>query len=266
MKIPVFFHDKQYQGNGISEGLARGLQVMVDGVDLTQEGMGLGTIAIRSQGYTYFSRNSQTVWLDSQNMIQGYIIDTVQLSGLGETVSPLLTSIGELFTLLYRPLPSFFQKKMLWVGMHIQRMLGVKSHFTSISPRSKAQFHFKIESKQVKICCNFHAIDLPPRELFIMNELGADFFTAGWRAGRPTAPPPGWQILNQHNLPFLYSPGKRLRFSLSNISVDQELPFKVFWGREQADSLCWAGFAIQINLADISDITCRYTVVFDEGI
>lgn len=265
MKKPVFFYDKLYKGNGISEGLARGLQVMVDGADLTQEGMGLGTIATRSQGYTYFSRGSQAVWLDSQNMVQDCTIDTVQLARRGEAVSPLFTCIAELFTLLYRPLPSFFQKAMLWAGIHMQRLLGIKSHFTPVSPRAKAQFHFKIETNRVEVCCEFHAIDEPPHELFIMNELGADFFTAGWKAGRPTEPPPGWQILEQHSLPFLYSPGKRLRFSLFNISVDQELPFNVYWGREHADNLCWAGFAIQLKPADVSiaDITCRYTVIFE---
>jgi hypothetical protein len=35
----AFFHDDCFKGMGISEGLARGLQVMIDGMNLTQEGI-----------------------------------------------------------------------------------------------------------------------------------------------------------------------------------------------------------------------------------
>ena len=264
MPAPVFCHDERYKGMGRSSGLARGLQVKIEGMDLTQEGMGLGNIAIRSQGYTYFSRDGQADWLDSNHMVQHYVIDTIHLAGRGDTASALITRVRELLSALYRRLPAF-QKSLLWVGMHIQGWLGVQSLFAPVPPRARAEFHYQLEPERVEVRCEFHALDEPLQELYIMNELGADYFTSGWKAGRPTEPPSGWQVCNHHDLPFLYSPEHRLRFSLCDISVNQELPFKVCWGREQIDGLCWAGFSIQLDLtrASTADITCRYTVIFE---
>lgn len=264
LPAPIFFHDERYKGMGRSAGLARGLQVLMEGVDLTQEGMGLGTIALRSQGYTYFSRDGQAVWLDSENMVQNYVIDTIHLAGRGDTASALITRVRELLSVLYRLLPTF-QKVLLWAGMHIQGLLGVKSLFAPVSPRAGAEFYYKLESNRVEVRCEFHALNEPLQELYIMNELGADYFTSGWKAGRKNAPPSGWQVLDHHDLPFLYSPEHRLRFSLCDISVNHELPFKVCWGREKIDNLCWAGFSIQIDLAaaSLADIICCYTVIFE---
>ncbi len=266
MPAPVFFRDDCYKGIGISKGLARGVQVMMEGVDLTQEGMGLGAIAVRSNGYTYFSQNSEATWIDSQNMLLDYVIDTVHLSSRKGVAYPLITRIRELGVVLYRLLPSF-QRVMLWAGVKILRILGVKTTFAPVPPLARARFHFKFDGNRVEVCCNFCAKNEDIDEIFIMNELGAGFFDFGWEAGRLTKPPSGWEVLEDKlRLPFLYSSNKRLRYTLSDIIVNQELPFKVCWGREQIEDLCWAGFTIQINPAasSISDITCQYAVIFED--
>ncbi len=267
MPAPVFFRDDYYKGIGISKGLARGVQVMTDGVDLTQEGMGLGTIAIRSKGYTYFSQNSKVAWIDSQNMLLDYVIDTVHLSSYKNVAYPLITRIRELGVVLYRLLPAF-QKVMLLTGTKVRRFLGVKTIFVPVPPLARAQFHFKFGTNRVEVCLKFYAIDKDIDEIFIMNELGADFFDCGWKAGCLTKPPSGWEILEDTNsLPSLYSSNEHLRYSLSDIIVNQELPFKVCWGREQIEDLCWAGFTIQINpvVSSISGIICRYTLIFEDA-
>jgi hypothetical protein len=53
--------DEKYPGEGISRGLARGLLVYYQDCNLTDEGMGIGSIALRDHHYTYFSRS----WTDS---------------------------------------------------------------------------------------------------------------------------------------------------------------------------------------------------------
>ena len=219
-----FFHDDCFKGIGISEGLARGLQVMAAGVNLTQEGMGLGAIAIRSNGYTYFSQGSRVVWPDSNNMIQDYVIDTIHMSGRGESANIPVTWISEFFVVLYRLLPAC-QKGMLWAGIHTRRWLGIKSHFIAVSPRAQARFHLKIHTNRIEVCCNFKTLAKIPHELYIMNELGGSFFTSSWQAGEITKTPPGWQVLDDsQSLPFLYSPIYGLRYSLRDITVDQDLP------------------------------------------
>jgi hypothetical protein len=52
----------EYSGEGISRGLARGLLVYFGDQNITGEGMGIGSIALKDQEYTYFSRS----WTDSK--------------------------------------------------------------------------------------------------------------------------------------------------------------------------------------------------------
>ncbi|MCX5779303.1 MAG: hypothetical protein NTV45_00480 [Firmicutes bacterium] len=265
MPTPCFFHDDDYKGMGVSEGLARGLQLKMAGEDLTQEGMGLGAIAIRSRGYTYFSRDCNISCSDPYFKVQQYVIDTVQVFGTGGRADPIITRISELLSALYRRVPAI-QNSMLWAEAQTRRCLGIKSTFAPVAPQARADFCFQLAAEKIEVCCKFHALDEPPEELYLMNELDADFFTASWNSGRVAAPPTGWQVFTEHhNLPFLYSPRFGLRYSLRDISVDNSLPFKVCWGRERGDNLRWAGFAIQLApaAAAASDIVCRYTIIFE---
>jgi len=268
LPAPVFFRDDGYRGMGLSKGLARGVQVMVDGVDLTQEGMGLGTIAIRSRGYTYFSQQGQATWIDAQHLLLDYLIDTVHVSRRkGKNVAnPLLTRMRELGVVLYRRLPAF-QHAMLRTGIKVRRSLGIQSAFVPVPPLARAQFQFKFEPHRVEVRVHFDALAGDIDEIFIMNELGADFFDLGWQAGCLMKPPSGWEVLEGTGpLPFLYSSKKQIRYSLAEITLNQALPLKVCWGREHIEDLCWAGFTIQINpvVSSISGLICRYTVVFQE--
>jgi hypothetical protein len=58
--------DENYPGEGLSRGLAHGLQVYYQDCNLTDEGMGIGSIAMRDHNYTYFSRS----WTDSVENIK----------------------------------------------------------------------------------------------------------------------------------------------------------------------------------------------------
>ena len=64
-QIPIVA-DEKYPGEGISRGLARGLQVYCQDCNLTDEGMGIGSIALRDHNYTYISRS----WTDSVENIK----------------------------------------------------------------------------------------------------------------------------------------------------------------------------------------------------
>jgi len=269
LPAPVFFRDDGYQGMGLSKGLARGLQVMVDGVDLTQEGMGLGTIAIRSRGNTYFARQGQATWIDGQQLHLDYLIDTVHVSSRRgqEAASPLLTRIRELGVVLYRRLPAL-QPVMLQAGVKARRGLGIESAFVPVAPLARAQFQFRFEPQRIEVGVHFNALAEEIDEIFIMNELGADFFDCGWQAGSLVKPPSGWEVLEDtERLPFLSSSSQQLRYSLAEITVNPDVPFQVCWGREQLADLCWAGFTIEIKpvVSPISGLTCRYALIFQDA-
>ena len=48
--------DDTYQGFGLSQGLARGIQFRIEGENITQEGMGIGAIALKDSDCLVFAR------------------------------------------------------------------------------------------------------------------------------------------------------------------------------------------------------------------
>ncbi|MEQ8236194.1 MAG: hypothetical protein ABRQ23_05420 [Syntrophomonadaceae bacterium] len=264
MQAAEFFTDNLYKGTGISTGLARGLQVRAGGVDLTQEGMGLGTAAIRSGGKTFFARESEVVWQNPRQLVIDYVIDTEFRSGTGGRADHLITRLRESLSAFYRLAPPL-QKILLGAGFYWRDLLGIKEQLVPVEPLARARFKFCLHPTQVDIGCEFAFLGPLPQQLFIMNELGADFFTSAWHKGQLCKCPGGWDVCpDPGGLPFLFSPQFGLRYSLGDIAVDQGLGFKVCWGRERNARLCWAGFAIQINPASThqGNIVCRYTVKF----
>lgn len=96
--------DEKYPGEGISRGFARGLLVYYQDCNLTDEGMGIGSIAVRDHNYTYFSRS----WTDSveQGMLtRTFLIDTRMIWGIHEKTSSLLTRLIEYAIRAYMRIP-----------------------------------------------------------------------------------------------------------------------------------------------------------------
>lgn len=264
MSEPVFFYDRSYKGSGLSEGLARGVQVKASGQNMTQEGMGLGAIAVRSRGHTYFSSCSEAVWVDSKTLQLEYLLDTMHLSGFNGVASPLLTRIREEMVVWYRRLPAL-QKVLLWSGTNLRRFLRVKGAFAPVPPLARALVRFRFDTPDVEISCNFTALSGEIDEIYIMNELGADYFDRGWKDGSLTPPPSGWESLEDAQpLPFLHSPHVNLGYSICCVSVDRQLPFSVYWGWEKSADLRWAGFIIEIRPKPPfhSGWICSYKVIF----
>lgn len=264
MQAAEFFTDSLYKGTGISTGLARGLQVRTGGVDLAQEGMGLGTAAIRCGGKTFFAQESEVIWQNPQQLVIEYVIDTEFRSGTGGRADHLITRLRECLSAFYRLAPPL-QRALLSAGFYWRDLLGIKEQLVPGDPKARARFEFCLYPAQVGIVCEFEFLGPLPQQLFIMNELGADFFTSAWHQDGLCECPGGWEVCpDQGGLPFLLSPQCGLRYSLSDITVDKGWRFKVYWGREKHARLCWAGFAIQINPESIPQrkILCRYTVKF----
>ena len=66
-----------YKGEGISEGLERGILVFFEGKNLVQEGMGLGTVALRSRNLTYFGKKNRLRKISANEYAKEFNIDTV---------------------------------------------------------------------------------------------------------------------------------------------------------------------------------------------
>ena len=72
----LYFHaDDLRNAEGKSQGLTRGLRVEYDSLDITQEGMGLGSVALKAGTVTYFPSTCRTEYLSSSRIHKTFVID-----------------------------------------------------------------------------------------------------------------------------------------------------------------------------------------------
>jgi len=249
-----------YPGEGISRGLARGLQVTYQDCNLTGEGMGIGSIALRDHAFTYFSR-SFTDSVEHGRVTRTFSIDTRMMWGIHGKPSSLLTRLIEYATRFYMRIPRAQVLLMLPV-FPLRTLFGIHPTFEPVSPRGKVTFSYLVKGNTIEVQVSKGEPLEKQEKLFLLNELSARWFVAGWRHGRRTAPPPGWERISQDDLPVsFHDPVHGIRFFLDGVSVPPAIPFAIFQGREYGKDLAWAGFCIQIGPADtiqnLSPITYR---------
>lgn len=257
--------DENYTGEGISQGLARGLLVYYQDCNLTGEGMGIGSIALRDIHYTYFSR-SWTDAVDGEILTRTFFIDTRMIWSIQEKQVFLLTRLIEYATRIYMRLPRA-QKILMIPVFPLRTLLGIHPVFETISPLGKVRCTYKVNGNdiEVEVC-----MEDPLKEheiLFLLNELSARWFTDGCEKGRQTYQIPAWERISSVNLPVsLFDPVHRIRFFLNRPSVPDYIPFSVYRGREHTEDLCWAGFCIQLGPSDTKQILPKvgYRISFSE--
>jgi hypothetical protein len=262
-----FSADADFAGSGISYGLARGLQVWAGPDNLTGEGMGIGTVAIRTKDGTFFSQSAAGNSENSSHFTRTFAVDTKMSWGICGTASPLLTRLAEHAIGLYMQHPHL-QRYFMAIVPPLRKITGINPVFEKISPCAEVAFTYTIERIAVDVAVRITAGTDLVGTLCILNELSADAFSAGWVDGR-TDLPPGWQALpDEMHLPSLYDPVHEIRFSIADIAGIQPAAMQLFWGREKAEDLCWAGFCIELRLCKGSPIPSeiRYRIVLTEGI
>ena len=236
----------EYSGEGISRGLARGLLVYYGDRNITGEGMGIGSIALRDRECTCFSRS----WTDSEEdgvLKRTFTLDTRMRWGIRGIPSSLLTRWIESGTSAYMLQPRFQHIVMLPV-FPLRRLLGIHPLLETIPSRGTVTFTYRVTGHRVEV----HAKILVPLgkqdTLCLLNELSAAWFTAGWDGKQPAAPPPGWERMRPDQLPVsLVDPVHGIRFTMDKPSASSPVPLIVFRGREHTGDLCWAGFCIELG-------------------
>lgn len=85
------------------------------------------------------------------------------------------------------------------------------------------------------------------------------------RRGRPS--PPGWEAIDPCDPPHLFDPIHGLRFAIGGVSAAPPVPTRLFWGRERAGDLCWAGFCLELGPLDNlhEPIVARHGIDFTGG-
>ena len=143
-----------YTGEGNSQGLARGLLVYYGDRNITGEGMGIGSIALRDQEYTYFSRS----WTDSEEdgvLKRTFTLDTRMMWGIRGKPSSFLTRWIEIGISAYMQLPRL-QGIIILPVFPLRTLLGIHPLFETIPPRGKVTFTYRITGHHVEVHVEIH--------------------------------------------------------------------------------------------------------------
>jgi hypothetical protein len=238
-----------YPGEGISHGLARGLLVYYGDQNITGEGMGIGSIALRDREYTYFSRSCTDSEKDGV-LRRTFTLDTRMMWSIRGKTSSLLTHWIESGISAYIQLPRLQGIIMLPV-LPIRMLLGIHPIFETIPPRGKVIFTYRVIGNCVEVHVKIQGSIRPQDTLCLLNELSAAWFTTGWDGKQIAPPPPGWEKVSPDNLPVsLVDPLHSIRFFMDKPSVSHPVPLTIFLGREHSGDLCWAGFCIELGPLD----------------
>jgi hypothetical protein len=259
--------DDGYRGEGISKGLARGLLVYYGDCNLTGEGMGIGSIALRDHECTYFSRS----WTDSTEsgvLKRTFTLDTRMMWGIRGKTSNLLTRWIESGISAYMQLP-WFQSLLMLPVLPLRTLLDIHPFFETIASRGKVTFTYTITGQNVEISVESTMPFRSKDTLCLLNELSAAWFTSGCDGDRMAAPPPGWEKVGSDQLPVsLVDPVHGIRFSMGKPSVNPYVPHTIYRGREQSGDLCWAGFCLELGPLDgmQESLEARYCIGFTQGV
>ena len=260
----TFLADDRYVGEGVSLGLARGLLGCYRGRNITQEGMGLGTVALRLGPFTYFAGTCETRTLAEGQFTKTFSLDRRLMWSLGKRSSVTLTRLFESTADWYMRWPRL-QHAVLEVTTLIRRTLGLKQCFQPVDAVASGSFSYQVQGRRLTVHGRVDSLLGCLGKVFIMNELGADFFPRGLKGGTQIPPPSGWQVLPATMpTPALYNDREGVGLLLGDCATAGNVPFRIFWGRERTADLCWAGFELELNCAPVpaTTVACRYVLEF----
>jgi hypothetical protein len=258
--------DRNYRGEGISEGLARGLLVLWGQENLTGEGMGIGSVAVKGRRCTWFSR-SFTDTGDGSQFTRTFFIDTKMSWSFLGTISPRLTRWIETAIGIYMRFPAL-QTVLMAPVMPLRKMLRIQPAYEPVSPGMTVRCTYRVDNSGVDILVQLDPVSGYDGTLCLLNELSGDCFTAGWESGTVCPPPPGWERLSD-SFPSasLCDPVRGILFWIDSCSVTPNVPVALFRGRETGEDLSWAGLSFEIGQPKSSSpLEFRYRVGFVDGV
>jgi hypothetical protein len=262
MNYITYYSDDSYKGEGISLGLARGILVKYKGIDIVQEGMGIGSLAIKNGLMTYFASTSITTHLSENQFRKTFLIDSAILWKINGRQSIFITKFIDILAQGYMFLPGL-QNKLLKTGTIFRNLLKLTPQIVKITPIAEACFSYSVKKNELSVECRINSLSGYLSKVFLLNELGADYFQNGLKNGKIVSPPGGWNpITSNLSSAAFFNPDNNLSFIIKKISNTGFIPFKVFWGREKTKDFCWAGFEIEFDCSNkrIGCFDCEYIV------
>jgi hypothetical protein len=254
----ITFRSHNYNGEGASQGLSRGILVFFAGKNLTGEGMGIGSIAFRKRGYTYFPSRCVTRDFDGDITEKDFFVDTWRKWAQRGRPSRFLTRFIECTADCYMAIP--WVQPILCVQSPLIRALSLHPVLEQISPIGRSDFRYTCNPETIRVSCKISSYGGELPRVFILNELDGDTFCRSLHHGFPAPPPSGWREYPGDAV--LSSKELDVCFWVTDIAVSGG-SWRLFWGRERNSSLRWAGFIIMIDpISECGSIECSYAVRF----
>jgi hypothetical protein len=262
MKDIIYYSDDSYIGEGISSGVARGLLVKFKDTNIVQEGLGIGNAALKYGSMTYFASACKTVQLSKTQFRKTFLVDSILLWQINGKCSILITRIIDMLSQCYMILPGL-QSKLLKTGTLFRKLFRLTPQIINIPPIAEACFNYSVDGNELFVECKIESLQGFLSKVFILNELGADYFPKGIKNKIIVPPPTGWNYIapSPDSIAF-YNPEHDLTFFVKEINVIGLIPYKVFWGREKTRDFCWAGFEFEFDFRNkkIEKFDCDYIV------
>ncbi len=262
MKDIIYYSDDSYLGEGISLEIVRGILVKYKDTNIVQEGLGIGNLALKNGLMTYFASTCNTVQLSETQFRKTFLVDSVMLWRINGKLSIFITRVIDILTQCYMLIPGL-QNKLLKTGTLFRNLFKLTPQIIKVAPLAEACFNYSVEEDELCVECEIKSLTGYLGKVFILNELGADYFQNGIKNKKIVPSPSGWNyIKSSPDSTAFYNPDYNLSFLLKEINVIDSIPYKVLWGREKTKDLSWAGFELEIDCRNkkIKSFGCEYTV------
>lgn len=262
MKDIIYYSDDSYLGEGVSLGITRGILVKYKGKNITQEGLGLGNLALKNGLMTYFASTNKTVQINETRFIKTFLIDSILLWKINGKLSIFITKVIDVMAQFYMLFPSI-QNKSLKMATYLRNLLKITPQIMRTEPIAEACFNYYIEDDELHVECNIKSLMGYFKKVFILNELGADYFQKGIKNGKTVSAPSGWNyIKSSPDSTSFYNTEYNLSFFIKKINVQDLIPYKFLWGREKTKDLSWVGFEFEFDCRNkkIKSIDCQYII------
>ncbi len=243
--------------------LQKGLVLMVNGVEVVEEGAGFGVPIVKYSNRTFFSTTAEVHASDvSSNCVvlqKCYSLDAVSRKQIhGVNVSDdFYRTFRKAFERLYLSNPNLLPV-FDWV-MQVRQPLGFQTRFVKVPSKGKVTVTYQCFPSQIKVHVDLSALDKAMcREVLLLNEQGAAHF----RRYRDSEGNCLWErqigawTKVTANKGAFYDAKTGLFFSLENIEGAT-----LYRGREQVKArFSWSGMTYSINpRSNNFDYTIRMT-------
>jgi hypothetical protein len=252
-----FYFSKNFKGEGISEGIERGILVDYNNKCIVQEGMGLGSPAIKTNNGTFFSSNSELIEVSDKEYIKEFDINSELVWEIFKVRSEKYKSIN-LLTIFINKLTDLYKRLrviqpiLLKLGILTRDFFQTNSEINHIDSLGKIKFLYTILKDEVLIEVDFSQIlknnGKAISKICILNELGGEFFNYSKLGEKILAAPSGWEKIKGDTYKKLYSDKFNLEFDVKLLEYPHKCKIDFIVGREKLSNFCWAGFDIEINI------------------